>query len=134
LKRNSRKSLNLTATHAAQAIHVLIADGKIAARDVTAALKRREEMIHDLRHRLAALEGGPQAKDGPFAMTTDVARRGRRRTRPKLSAARRAALKLHGRYIGSVRTLPKAAKAKIKALRERRGVRAAIAAAKKMAK
>jgi hypothetical protein len=37
-----------------------------------------------------------------------------------------------GRYMAAVRQLPKAARAKIKAVREKSGVRAAIAAAKRM--
>jgi hypothetical protein len=41
---------------------------------------------------------------------------------------------LHGQYLGYVRTLSKAAKAKVKAIRKKSGVRAAIAAARRMAK
>jgi hypothetical protein len=50
-----------------------------------------------------------------------------------MTVARRAALKLHGQYLGHVRKLSKANKAKIKAIREKSGVRAAIAAARRMA-
>ena len=66
------KALTLTAEHAAHALSLLIADGKIAARDVVNALNRREQMIRDLRSKLASLEFGAVAKDGPFPM---VARR-----------------------------------------------------------
>ena len=58
MKRQTRRTLKLSINSAAQALHVLIADGKIAASDVTRALKRREEMIRDLQQRLAALLGG----------------------------------------------------------------------------
>lgn len=126
MKRQTRKTLNITASHAAHAIHVLIADGKIAAKDVTDALKRREAMIADLRKRLEALEAGAIVAAKSAGKTIA---RGRRR----LSAARRAALKLHGQYLGTVRPLSKAAKAKVKAIREAKGIRAAIAAAKKLA-
>jgi len=132
LAKTTLGKIRLTPDHAAQALHVLIADGKIAAKAVTDALKRRESMIADLRKRLAALEAGVMAKDGPFPMSLSRARRGRRKAKRKVSAARRAALKLHGRYLGLVRTLPKAAKAKIKAIREKSGVKAAIAAAKRL--
>jgi hypothetical protein len=39
-----------------------------------------------------------------------------------------------GRYMAAVRQLSKADRAKVKAIREKSGVRAAIAAAKRMAK
>ena len=99
------------------------------AQGVTNALQRREEMIHALRHRLAALEQGVVSsveKAGrKFARTAG------RKPRRKMSAARRAALKLHGQYLGHIRTLSAARRAKVKAIREKSGVRAAIAAAKR---
>jgi DNA-binding transcriptional regulator YiaG len=49
------------------------------------------------------------------------------------SAARRAALKLQGRYMGYVRGLAPQKKAQVKALREAKGLHAAIALAKKLA-
>ena len=36
LKRKTQKILKLTAEHAAHALHILIADGKLAAKDVAA--------------------------------------------------------------------------------------------------
>lgn len=132
MKRKTRKPLTIAADRAAHVLHILIAEGKLTAKHVSGALKRREAMIHELRQRLEALERGAVA---------DVERKGRgiarrvaRKPGRKMSAARRAALRFHGQYLGHVRTLPKAAKAKIKAIREKSGVRAAIAAAKKLAK
>jgi len=130
LKRKTRKNLNITADRAAHVLHILIADGKLAAKDVTNALKRREELIHELRQRLAGLVGG---KDGPFPVKKSRRKKVRKAKR-KMTAARRAALKLHGTYIGTVRTLSKDAKAKVKAIREKSGVRAAITAARRMTK
>jgi hypothetical protein len=124
LKRQARPTLKITSDRAAHALHLLIAEGKIATHDVINALKRREAMIADLRKRLAALESGI------VAAGTRIGRTAKRR----LTAERRAALKLHGQYLGLVRPLSKAAKAKIRAIRVRGGVRAAIAAARKMAK
>ena len=131
MRRKTRKTLKFTAEHAAHALHVLISDGRIAAKDVTSALRRRESMIRELRGKLAALEGGEVTKIAGAGRK--VARKVERRAKRKMSAARRAALKLHGKYIGTVRTLPKAAKAKVKAIREKSGVHAAIKAARKMA-
>jgi hypothetical protein len=51
-----------------------------------------------------------------------------------LSAARRAALKQQGRYMGYLRTLKSRQKAQVKALRSTKGVRAAISLAKRLAR
>jgi len=45
-----------------------------------------------------------------------------------------AALKLQGQYIGYIRTLPPRQKQRVQAVRAEKGVRAAIAQAKKLAK
>jgi hypothetical protein len=134
LKRRSRKTLNLSTDRAAHALHVLITDGKIAASDVTKALKRREQMIRELQQRLDALLG---VKDGPSPIKKRrqrVARMVERKAKRRMSGTRRAALKLHGKYLGHIRMLPKAAKAKVKKIRGTAGVHAAIKAARKMAK
>jgi hypothetical protein len=55
------------------------------------------------------------------------------RRKLKLSPARRKALKLHGTYMGYVRQLRLRAKAEVRALREKKGVKAAIARARKLA-
>jgi hypothetical protein len=114
--------------HAAHALHTLIAEGKLTAKDITNALKRREKLITALRHRLAALESGA------ILATKNAGKNVVGGTRRRLTAARRAALKLQGQYLGTVRPLSKAAKAKIKAIREKKGFRAAIAEAKRLAK
>jgi hypothetical protein len=49
-----------------------------------------------------------------------------------VSPTRRAALKLQGQYMGYMRKLKPKQKAQVKAVREKKGIRAAIAAAKKM--
>jgi hypothetical protein len=131
LKRQTRNTLNITPDRAAHVLHILIAEGKLTAKHVSDALKRREQMIHELRQRLEALEQG--AVSAIKTTGRKVARRVKRKPKRKMSGARRAALKLHGQYLGHIRTLPKAAKAKVKAIREKSGVHAAIKAARKMA-
>ena len=131
MKRKTNKALNITADRAALVLHILIAEGKLTAKHVSDALKSREKMIHELRQRLEALERGAVSAIETTARTVN---RKVTRARRKMSSARRAALKLHGRYLGHVRTLPKGAKATVKAIRERLGVHAAIEAAKKLAK
>lgn len=55
------------------------------------------------------------------------------RRRMKLTPARVKALRLHGRYLGYMRQLKAKEKAQVKALREKKGVRAAIARAREIA-
>lgn len=55
------------------------------------------------------------------------------RKKPRLSAAHKKALKLQGRYMGTMRGLAKSAQAKVKAERKNKGIRAAIALASKLA-
>jgi len=62
-------------------------------------------------------------------------RRGRGRRRPlRLSPARRAALKLQGQYMGYLRQLTASQKKQVKIAREKKGLRQAIALAKRLAK
>src|SRR3990172_9094928 len=55
------------------------------------------------------------------------------RRKLKLLPARLKALRLHGRYLGYMRQLKSRAKAEVRALRAKKGVRAAIARARKLA-
>ena len=132
MKRKTRKTLRFTAEHATNALHILIADGKIAAKDVAHALKRSEGMIKELRDKLAALGG--EGADIVAGVRRAVTRRAARKPKRRVSASRRAAMKLHGKYLGTVRPLSKANRATVKAIRAKSGVRAAIAAAKRMEK
>jgi hypothetical protein len=58
----------------------------------------------------------------------------RRGRRLRLSAERRAALKLQGQYMGHLRSLKPRQKARVKALRAAKGVRPAIAFARRLAR
>jgi hypothetical protein len=62
------------------------------------------------------------------------AKRGAGRRKLKLSTARRAELKLQGRYMVALRTLKPRRQAEVKAVRARRGFAAAIALANRLAK
>jgi hypothetical protein len=57
----------------------------------------------------------------------------RPRRKLTITPARRTALKLQGRYMGYMRGLKPAQKAKVKKIRATQGIRAAIAAARKLA-
>ncbi len=55
------------------------------------------------------------------------------RRRPRLSAKQRAALKLQGKYMGTMRGLPATKRALVKKIRVEKGIKAAIAAAERLA-
>lgn len=135
MRRKTKKALKLSAHHASIALGLLIADGKIAAKDVAAALKRREKLIKELRAKLSALEAAAAplarrvAADGRKA-----ARRAAPKARKAISRAQRAARQAQGRYLGAIRQLSRQARAKVKVIRKQSGVDAAIRAAVKMAK
>jgi hypothetical protein len=65
--------------------------------------------------------------------TRQVKASGKPSRKLKLSPARRKALKLHGTYMGYVRQLKPRAKAEVRALREKKGVKVAIARARWLA-
>ena len=58
---------------------------------------------------------------------------GKTRRKLKLLPARLKALRLHGRYLGYMRQLKPRAKAEVRALRAKKGVKAAIKRARKLA-
>jgi hypothetical protein len=58
---------------------------------------------------------------------------GKPRRKLKLLPARLKALRLHGRYLGYMRQLKSRAKAEVRALRAKKGVRAAIKRARRLA-
>ncbi len=53
---------------------------------------------------------------------------------PRLSRAQRASLKLQGKYIGHMRMLPAKQQARVKGLRVKKGIRAAIRYAQSLSK
>lgn len=55
------------------------------------------------------------------------------RRKPRITPARRAALKLQGRYMGCMRGLKPTQRSKVKKIRAAKGIRAAIAAARRLA-
>ena len=55
------------------------------------------------------------------------------RRKPRLTAAQRRALKLQGKYMGTMRGLKPGQRSKVKKIRVQKGIRAAIEAAEEMA-
>jgi hypothetical protein len=87
--------------------------------------------IKAVRRALSSIAGAIQR----LAEAASTSARGNRRGRKlKLSAARRAALKLQGQYMGYLRNLAPKKKSRVKASRAAKGIRSAIALAKRLAK
>ena len=134
-----KSPLVVSAEQARLALSVLVSEGKLAVRDVQGALARRERLIREIRARLHALgvESAELAGDlrrvavARFQHAEEASREPRRKA---VSAAVKATRRAQGRYLAAIRQLSKAARKQIKAIREKSGVRAAIAAAKRMGK
>jgi hypothetical protein len=109
----------------------LHATGVVTAKQIAGAIRKREELVEEIRRRLEELGG----KGARFLTSVAALRRApmAKRRRRKASAKARAAWKAQGRYLGAVRQLSAANRAKVKKIREAKGVRAAIRAARKVA-
>lgn len=135
MRRKTKKALKLTADHAAVALQLLLEEGKIAAGDITRALERREKTIREIRARLADLEHLSRPAVRRLASAgRRVARAARPRARKAVTRAQRLARQAQGRYMSAIRTLSKEARAKIREIREKSGIEAAINAALKTSK
>jgi hypothetical protein len=128
VRQKTKKALRLSAHHASLALQMLVDDGKIAAKDVSAALKRREKTIRELRARLSALG------EDVAASVAKTAAREAPRARRAITQAQRRARQAQGRYLASIRKLSRQARVRVRAIRAKSGVDAAIRAAVKMAK
>jgi hypothetical protein len=115
--------MKLDAQEAHYVLQALLARRKVAMRHVREILRDREREIAALRRRLGELERLGAAAVAKAAGTAERATvRTRRRLSPKVRALRRQ----QGRYMGLVRRLEASEKARVKALREKKGLPAAI--------
>jgi hypothetical protein len=120
----------LTGDQAIAVLKWLVVRGELRVGQITDALARRERLVREIRQRLQVLDSEPR---GLVQSPEGVRRSGpRRRAGRKVSPAQQAAWRAQGRYLAAVRRLPKGARARIRALRKKSGVRAAIAAAKRI--
>jgi hypothetical protein len=115
--------MKLDAREAHYVLETLIARRRIAERHVREILNAREKEIAALRRRLEELER--LGTRGAAAATTKAARTARR-VRRKLSPKIRALRRQQGQYMGLVRRLKASEKARVRALREKKGLPAAI--------
>lgn len=110
--------MNLTPNQAHYVLSSLIARGKVRPSQVESALNGREREIRALKERLASL----QSLGARPSSNSGRGRPRRRRMSPRLRALRR----LQGRYMGFVRRLKAAEKARVRSVREKQGIEAAI--------
>ena len=108
-------------------LQTLLAQRKVGARHVQAILKDWRKEIAALRERLATLEelgvrGAEKAGRRVAVKAGRVEAPVKRRLSPKVRALRRQ----QGQYMGLVRRLKAGQKARVRAVREKRGLPAAI--------
>jgi len=121
----------LSGDEAIAALRWLVAQGQLSVRQLEKALARRDRLVREIREQLEVLGGeGVVLARGPEALN----RRGRRgRPQKRVSAIQQAAWRAQGRYLAAVRRLPKAERARVRVIRKKKGMRAAMAAAKRLA-
>jgi hypothetical protein len=110
-----------------EVIEMLIRSKRITHNDVRSA-EAKLRRIAAIERELKQLGAGGANASKPKPVLKVVSHK------LKLSPARKAQLKLHGEYMGSIRMLPAKAKAKVKAVRAKLGYHAAIKAAKAASK
>ena len=123
--------MRMTPAESHYVLQTLLAQRKVRQNQVTAVLGGRTKEIADLRERLAALEGIKGASRGKGRRKA-AARPARRRNvtiSPKVRALRR----LQGKYMGYVRRLKPAEKARVREVREKQGMQASIRLASSLA-
>lgn len=134
--RASRKrgTLKLTANESQYVLTTLMAQGKLREAQIRAALRHRKDEIARLREQLVSLESigaarnlsGPRRRASGGRPTAPK----RRKMSPRVQSLRRQ----QGRYMSFVRGLAVAEKARVRTVREKDGMGAAIRLAASLAK
>ena len=125
--------MQMTPAESQYVLRRLLAQGRIREVQVRAVLNGRSREIAELREQLATLEGmdGSNRRGARRASAGGpVARRRHVAISPKVRALRR----LQGKYMGYVRRLKPAEKARVRAVREKQGMQAAIRLAASLSK
>jgi hypothetical protein len=136
-KRRRGSVVSISAERAQQALAYLVHEGKLGIREIEKALSNRDRLIREIRERMEALgiEGarvGKRLRKRAAAGLASAEKSTRKRRRKAVSVATRAARQAQGQYMAAVRRLSKSAKKRIRVIRKSSGVKAAVAAAKKL--
>ena len=126
--------MSMTPAESHYVLQSLMSQGRVRLNQVKAVLNGRSKVIAELRERLASLEGmrgGATRRGGrKAAASTRSTKKRRVAISPKVRALRR----LQGKYMGYVRRLKPAEKARVREVREKQGMQAAIRLAASLAK
>ena len=119
---------SLTPEQAHYVLAKLVNEKVVSSKDVNAGLARMESEINELEHRLEALKSirksAPGAKRTAKAAKSSSGRK--RRASPSLSPEVRASRALQGKYISTIKQIPKPQRAKFKKIAESKGREEAI--------
>lgn len=113
--------MKISAEQAQYVLDTLVSQGRVKWTHIQKALKGRLEEIRRLRARLSSLEK-LVGRSAPVRR----GRRARKVARRAMSSKTRALRRLQGKYMGHVRNLKVAEKARVKAVREKQGIGPAI--------
>ena len=125
--------MKLTPSQAHYVLTRLLEEGRLRAHQIERTLKARAREIATLRERLASLESLGEPGRGRRRGRPPGKGRPAKRRKARLSPRVRALRKQQGKYMGHVRRLKPAEKAKVRAVREKKGLPAAIRMAASMA-
>ena len=128
--------MKLSPNQSHYALGVLMSQGKVREAQVEKALRGREDEIRSLREKLATLEQVFPLAAARFrrrrARAARLIAKVRRRRAIRMSPRVRALRQLQGKYMGYVRRLKPAEKARVRSVREKQGMDAAIKLAKSL--
>ena len=126
--------MKITPAESHYVLQALMLQRRVRLNQVKAVLNGRSKVIAELRERLASLEGmgggGRRGARGRKAAAVRATKKRRVAISPKVRALRR----LQGKYMGYVRRLKPAEKARVREVREKQGMQAAIKLASSLAK
>ena len=128
----------LTPNQSHYVLNALLSQKAVRLTQVEKALRGRDQEIRNLRERLASLESLSESGSRTSARRrgrppADGRSAGKPRARRAMSPKVRALRRLQGKYMGYVRGLKPAEKARVRAVREKQGMNAAIALATSLA-
>jgi len=117
------------------AVQQLIAERKVTPDRVRALALQRSQRIVEIQRELQALRtGNPAGAPRTAGRQSGRAKVSKPKRKFTMTPKARAARKIQGQYLGLLRKLQGAARAKVKALAKKGSVAAAVKAAKKLAK
>jgi hypothetical protein len=125
--------MKMTPAESHYVLQTLLAQRKVRQSQIAAVLGGRTKEIASLRERLADLEGIPGGSGKQRGRPRQAAARPARRRNVKISPKVRALRRLQGKYMGYVRRLKPAEKARVREVREKQGMQAAIRLASSLA-